>query len=386
MTLQTLLEKGVLRLALLPENNDSILTAEGKELRNKLIAQNTVEEWHAFSPEKRIVYYDFGVLQKLQGYTVPLIGHDYSAKTPLMWNAAYAFGNLPLNNIMVVGDPAQTKEILEDFVSDSKYLGGGAGVGFKETVARQIPQIGGTLFPIDLTASNIVVKENGKLVGYNTDAEGFVKSLEEALLVGGKSLEKSQIIIFGAGGVAKEVARYLAKSKVSYVAIVNRTINKAVALAHELNLAYGCSSFSAVGVGEDLIRGLALNSIKKPDTIVNLTDKGSDGSLADTSAFAPAGAENETLSRYLLEQLVKLTPNIVVADIVLPKRRSITLRQVDAAWSKANEPAHTLDGKPMVIYQAVPAYKLIEKAYPELHQTPVSPEKLLEIFKYAVTN
>ena len=51
-------------------------------------------------------------LEDLQGYTVPLISHDYAAKTPVMWNTLYESMRMPLRNIMVVADPKNTETIL----------------------------------------------------------------------------------------------------------------------------------------------------------------------------------------------------------------------------------------------------------------------------------
>ncbi len=114
-------------------------------------------------------------INQLDAYTVPLIAHDYGAKTPLMWNTLYSKLGLNIRNIMVVADPKDTEEILNTLKRDPKYLGGGAGVGFKEKIIPYLDEIS----PKDLTAVNIIVHKQGKLYGYNTDAAGFVQSLED---------------------------------------------------------------------------------------------------------------------------------------------------------------------------------------------------------------
>ncbi|MEK6903578.1 MAG: hypothetical protein AABW64_02955 [Nanoarchaeota archaeon] len=87
-------------------------------------------------------------LEDLQGYTVPLISHDYAAKTPVMWNTLYESMRMPLRNIMVVADPKNTETILTALKRDSKYLGGGVGVCFKEAVIPYIDEVR----PADLKA------------------------------------------------------------------------------------------------------------------------------------------------------------------------------------------------------------------------------------------
>ena len=68
-------------------------------------------------------------------FTIPLIGHDYPALTASLWNRAYQALGMAVGNIMMTGDPARLPEILNAFRGDSRYLGGGAGVGFKERAA-----------------------------------------------------------------------------------------------------------------------------------------------------------------------------------------------------------------------------------------------------------
>ncbi len=102
----------------------------------------------------------------------------------------------------------QVDEIIEAFRKDTKYMGGGAGVGFKEKI---LPYLDKTV-PENLKAVNIIVKEGDSLVGYNTDAFGLTLSIEHKLKEIGKELSGSYVVVFGAGGVAKEFARKIVES------------------------------------------------------------------------------------------------------------------------------------------------------------------------------
>jgi shikimate dehydrogenase len=70
----------------------------------------------------------------------------------------------------------------------------------------------------ELQAMNTIVKEGGKLVGYNTDLHGFITPLEpyEAFLDGGRA------IVFGTGGAAKAVLGGLERLGYSEVVVVSR--------------------------------------------------------------------------------------------------------------------------------------------------------------------
>ncbi len=348
MALRNLLENGIVQLARLPKNNDYLINEEKMGLYK---------------------------LNDIEGYTVPLIAHDYGAKTPQMWNSLYKKLGLNIKNIMVVGDPKNIKVILENLKEDPKYLGGGAGVGYKEKVIPYLDKV----IPSDLKAVNIIVKEDDKLVGYNTDAIGFIKSLEDALAKVGKTIEGKNFVVYGAGGVAKEVTKILVEKNANRIRIINRTFGKAVELAHYLNTRY--NKQVAEGLGEELSRGVALNSEIPADALINLSDKGSDGLLENVAMYEGANKYNESKSRDILRYLKDLRPNIVIADIVLPKSGiSVSLR-----LARAEGLTNLLDGKPMVINQAAPAYILIQNAHPRLHFNKVSEEEALKLFREAAT-
>jgi shikimate 5-dehydrogenase len=316
-------------------------------------------------------------LDKLDGYVVPLISHDYSALTPRMWNGIYKELGLNIRNVMVVASPEKANQILTTLRTDEKYLGGGFGVGWKEQI-----QYLDEVRPSDLKSVNIVVKEEGRLVGYNTDALGLIKSIEDKFYEIGKKIEGCNYLILGAGGVAKQVSLELAKKRAGKIVILNRNPKKAVSIANEINGNY--KDTIATAGGEEIIRGYALNSFSPPDVILNLTDKGSDGELEQYSAFAVADTNdsngrgfNQTFSRTICHELKNLNPNVVIADIVLPKGgTSITLRHAKNAGLE-----HLIDGKPMVVNQAAPAYILIQDAHADKHKIRTNEKNALEIFR-----
>lgn len=369
--LRELIEQGYAFPALLPEKNDFLLSDEGKHYRELFKKRGDL---NLHTTDERLKLLDLNRLDDLVGYTVPLIRYDYNAKTPLMWNTLYLRLGLNIRNIMVVANPDNVRLIFDVFRGDPKYLGGGLGAGFKETYSCLDKCV-----PADLKSANIITKVDGKLVGYNTDAQGFVSSLEDKFHEINKEIGGSTIIILGAGGVAKEVAYLLAERKAKKIIILNRSYEKAVALARELNQRFGRI---AVGGGEDIIRGYLLNSFSPVDAAINLSDKGSD-ILEGFAAFAAADRQeyNQSLSRTLARELSRLNPSIIIADIVLPKKgKSITLR-----IAKNEGLENLLDGIPMVINQAAPAYYLVQEANKEKHTKKVAEQEALKIFKEAAS-
>lgn len=71
-------------------------------------------------------------------------------------------------------------------------------------------------------------------IGYNTDADGLFRSLNEHAI----TLRESHIVIIGAGGAARAVAMLCAREKANKITIINRTRAKAQELAHHVRRHY----------------------------------------------------------------------------------------------------------------------------------------------------
>jgi shikimate dehydrogenase len=92
-------------------------------------------------------------------------------------------------------------------------------------------------------AVNTIVNESGKLIGYNTDGIGYVRSLKEET---GIELKGKSVLLLGAGGAARGVAYALAKEGAGRIYIANRTKERALELAGTMS-AYT----EAIGLGMD---------------------------------------------------------------------------------------------------------------------------------------
>lgn len=283
-------------------------------------------------------------------YTVPLIEHDYPAKTPVMWNAAYTTFGIDAGNIMLVGDPASGEHILSALKKDKRYIGGGAGVGFKDAVVGHLDELDETA--TEAGSVNFILKtEAGQLRGFNTDGLGFAEGLEDLFSQNGESLTGKRMVILGSGGTGNAVASALA-AKGTRLTIINRTIEKAQQLAERMNEKYGVDT--AIADGEDSIA----THVQTADAIINVSTKGSKGVLEEYSALAPATlpATPENIdaniknAREILETIPETT---IVADVVLAGKPTPLIAEARAHG------LHTMDGVPMVINQAVKAFMIL---------------------------
>lgn len=291
-------------------------------------------------------------LRGADGYTIPLIAHDYPARTAQLWNAVYRSLGMPFVNCMVVADPTHLSDIVSVFQGDRKYHGGGAGVGFKDEMLPFLHHI--EPIAMSMGAVNIIRRgDDGRLSGWNTDGDGFAVSLAQALGVLGKGLDGEAVVLIGAGGAANAIAFALAM-RGARLRIINRTEAKAVALADNLRrflIARGKHATDGITVhAERDIVAVVGDAV----AIVNASWKGG-GVTAAYSALAPIElpetpervANNHVVARSVIQAM---RSDAVIADIVLGHGATTMLRQGKVAGHP------TLDGIPMVVEQAIDAF------------------------------
>lgn len=163
-------------------------------------------------------------------------------------------------------------------------------------------------------AVNTVWLENGKPVGGNSDAHGFIANLDET--APGWDVEGGHAVILGAGGAARAVAYGLIERGM-HVTFVNRTFERAVNLAQK----YG---HGAVAARYDELPPL----LTRADLLVNCTSLGMTGK-------PPLDADITPLKR-----------GAVVADVVYVPLETALLKQARARGHR------TVDGLGMLLQQA----------------------------------
>ena len=95
-------------------------------------------------------------------------------------------------------------------------------------------------------AVNTLVRVQDGFKGYNTDMPGLLQAMSED----GVRLEGEKVLILGAGGVARAVAMLLSEQGASQIIILNRTAEKAEALAREVNAVSGRQLAAAMALAD----------------------------------------------------------------------------------------------------------------------------------------
>jgi shikimate dehydrogenase len=86
-------------------------------------------------------------------------------------------------------------------------------------------------------AVNTVVRADGRYVGHNTDAPGFVRSLEEA----GVELDNARVVLVGAGGAARAAVVGLAEAGADEITVLSRRPEQGEALRDSLAAQVDCA-------------------------------------------------------------------------------------------------------------------------------------------------
>jgi shikimate dehydrogenase len=170
-------------------------------------------------------------------------------------------------------------------------------------------------------AVNLLIFVDGKIHGRNTDVLGFITSLKVAL--GGEIAKRGPAVVLGAGGAARAVVLALLRAGAPEVRIVNRTRERAEALAKQ---------FAGKGNIKVFAWGAWAEAFADASLLVNSTSLGMQGKGA---LDAPLDALPKTAG---------------VADIVYNPLETDLLKRARARGHK------TADGLGMLIYQAIPAF------------------------------
>jgi 3-dehydroquinate dehydratase/shikimate dehydrogenase len=153
--------------------------------------------------------------------------------SPFMHNAAYKIHNL--NAVYIPFEVKNLDEFIKRFIRketqeiELNFKGFSVTIPHKQTIIKHLDSIDETTKKIG--AVNTVKIVDGKLYGYNTDAQGFIEPLKNSY----GDLREAKVAILGAGGVAR-ASIYSLKKEGAEVVIFARDLVKAKSLASEFQV------------------------------------------------------------------------------------------------------------------------------------------------------
>lgn len=205
------------------------------------------------------------------------------SKSPLMHNSV--FKNLGY-------DACYTRTYLEDgsklreVFFHLQLSGANVTVPHKEAAFQACDEVRG--FAKEVGVVNTLINENGKLIGYNTDADGFMYSIEAF-----ENIKK--VLILGAGGTARALALKFLQNNFE-VTVLNRSAKR-------------LGSFDSIGCVTSTWETFTLQPF---DLVVNTTSAG----LQDDELPAPKELIHTLLenTRYVADAIYgKITPFLALA-------------------------------------------------------------------------
>jgi shikimate dehydrogenase len=168
-------------------------------------------------------------------------------------------------------------------------------------------------------AVNTIENRNGRLIGHNTDARGYISALREDA---GFDPRGKRVLVIGAGGAARGIIAGLSIEGVSNITIANRTVEKGEALVEEFGKVFHGIRFAAH----------PLSSLKDPRILSSI------GLIINTTSVG--------LKEGALDVDFTLTPSqTLVSDIVYKPPLTPFLKKAREAGRK------TIGGLGMLIYQ-----------------------------------
>lgn len=237
------------------------------------------------------------------------VSHSLS---PVMHNAAFAALGLDCEYLAFrVG-----RDRLGDAIKGAAALGFG---GLNLTIPLKENALGFVeAEPIagKIGAINTVDFRDG-IRGYNTDGPGAMRALTERGVV----LSGAEVVLAGAGGAARGIAFHLVRAG-ARVTIVNRTEDRAVSLAAELNVK---------SAGLDELPGL----LEKAGVLINSTSVGMTPNTGETIAASDM-----------------MHPGLTVFDIVYNPVDTKLLKEARKAG------AVVIDGVKMLVYQGAESFRI----------------------------
>lgn len=181
--------------------------------------------------------------------------------------------------------------------------------------------------------NTVVLREDGKLFGENTDGKGFVQALHDR----GISLEGKKITLLGAGGAAKAIAVECALAGAASMTVVNRTLERAQELVDTLK-----KHTRAEAHCEQWESGHKIS--EDTDILINATSIG----------LHPDSEQRPDID------YDGITPDMVVADVVFDPADTLFLKEAE------KQGATPVNGLGMLVCQAALNFKLWTGVEPSL--------------------
>ena len=255
-----------------------------------------------------------------------IIGYPLShTLSPSMHNFIYQKLGIDVEYKKWEISPNNLKSHIEK-INNENFIGANITVPYKEKIVPLLDEIRNEAKFTG--AVNTIVKNNNKLIGYNTDVYGIEQTLDIKL----KNDVINNAVIFGAGGAAKAAFFVLLQRGLNNLTIVNRTKSNALKMI---------SKFNNVNCDQTIITLNEKSQIKSAclsaDLIINTTILGMKG-----SGYEDISPIDSTF----------IDSNSVIFDMVYNPTKTPLIKIA------LERNANIIEGLNMLVYQAIESIEL----------------------------
>ena len=245
--------------------------------------------------------------------------------SPVMHNAAFKQLGLDYEYVPMEVEPKDLKEAIGGLKA-LHIAGFNVTIPYKQAVIPLIDKC--TELAETIGAVNTVQNQDGTLIGYNTDAEGFIDSLklEARFLPKGKN-----VVIIGSGGASRAVCTMLAREGVKSLTITDVLPQKALDLSEYLK-----DNFSVSSRALDNSDPILQREINHANLVVNTS---------------PIGMEPKTDACPISDD-IELHPGLTVYDLVYNPKETKLLKKAKQVGANA------VSGLGMLVRQGALAFEL----------------------------
>jgi shikimate dehydrogenase len=196
---------------------------------------------------------------------VALIGKPLKRRhSQVMHDAAFDAAGIDARYVLREIEPDEVEGVVAD-AREPAWLGLGVTAPYKQVVAALVDEVEGAAQQIG-AVNNVVRTDDGRLIGFNSDAPGFRAGVELAM---GRSLAEAEVVVAGAGGAAHAVVHACLTAAAARVTVASRREDAARVLLER---------FASIGDGDRLFAELGHETVREAlrsaDVAVNATTVG----------------------------------------------------------------------------------------------------------------
>jgi shikimate dehydrogenase len=268
---------------------------------------------------------------------IGLIGYPLKHSiSPYFQQAALDYYRLDIRYEAWETSSAQLQDIVND-LRKPQNVGANVTVPYKEAVLPLLDEVDDLASSIG--AVNTIVKKDNRLLGFNTDAYGFIEALAKE---GHLDPEGKRVVMLGAGGVGRAVGFVLVQRKVVSLAITDGIFGRASALAENLMKYIKKASQGSKDLESD-VTAFQWQSLSSANTLDNCD------LIVHCTTIGMKDSPQEGKSPLSLEVIPK---GVLVYDVVYNPWLTPLLKLAQKAG------ANILGGLPMLVYQGAASFKL----------------------------